>query len=215
MRKGTPWIIICSLSLYRWLLSLGPREFYDEYAEPTLQVFRQCCLDAYRERGPYGVLQLWPATGIDAAKGILSEHGSLCKRILRPHLLWPVVLTLSCVLFPFYWLSQAWLPFGQLFNLIFSTPQAFFLGHVALFCAAGLIALLFMPALRTHPQFYILCLMTGAFAEEVIQLLFHAHPGIHKDARNLLLDLAGVLLAYLLLRLWQQKQHTPSAGILE
>jgi hypothetical protein len=45
--------------------------------------------------------------------------------------------------------------------------------------------------------------MLGAFAEEIIQMLCNAHPGLHKDARNLLLDLCGILLASLLLRVWQ------------
>jgi hypothetical protein len=45
--------------------------------------------------------------------------------------------------------------------------------------------------------------MLGAFAEEIIQILINAHPGLHKDLRNLLLDFCGILLAYLLLRVWQ------------
>jgi len=50
---------------------------------------------------------------------------------------------------------------------------------------------------------YVLCLMLSAFADEIIQMLFNAHPGLHKDARNLLLDLCGILLASLLVRVWQ------------
>ena len=207
MEKRAPWIIACSLRLYQWLLSLGPGEFYDEYAGPALQVFRQCCLDAYGAHGPRGVLSLWPSMFADTVKGILAEHGSALRQILRPRLAWPVALALFCVLFPFYWLSRSWWPFGQIFNIIFATPTAFFLGHVLLFCAAGLVVLLSIPTLRNRPQLYILCLMAGAFAEEIIQMLFNAHPGLHKDARNLLLDLCGVLLAYLLLRLWQKMRN--------
>jgi hypothetical protein len=87
--------------------------------------------------------------------------------------------------------------------LIFATPQAYFAGHVILFCVVGLIMLLSMPTLQKHAHLYILCLMLGAFAEEIIQILINAHPGLHKDGRNLLLDLCGILLAYLLLRVWQ------------
>ncbi len=34
-------------------------------------------------------------------------------------------------------------------------------------------------------------------------MLFNVHPGLHKDAHNLLLDLCGILLAYVLLRGWR------------
>jgi hypothetical protein len=206
MHNRMPWIIACSLQLYRWLLTLAPDEFSDEYTDPALQVFRQCCWDAYHEQGTRGVLRLWLPTFVDALHGILAEQGTMLKQILCPRLAWPVVLALSCVLFPFYWLSRVWLPFGRLFHLIFATPQAYTFGHIVFFCVVGLIMLLFMPALRKHSQLYILCLMLGAFAEEIIQILFNAHPGLHKDARNLLLDLCGILLASLLLRVWQS-QH--------
>ncbi|HLI68570.1 MAG TPA: hypothetical protein VKV19_02315 [Ktedonobacteraceae bacterium] len=207
MYKRVPWIITCSLLLYRWLLALAPDEFSGEYAGPALQVFRQCCWDAYRECGARGVLRLWLPTFADALRGILAEQSTTLKRVLHPRLAWPVVLALICVLFPFYWLSRMWVPFGHLFNFIFATPQAYFAGHVVLFFMAGLIMLCSMPALRKHLQLYILCLMLGAFAEEIIQLLFNAHPGLHKDARNFLLDLCGIVLALLLLRLWQRQQR--------
>ncbi len=205
MRHRLPWIIACSLLLYRWLLALTPSEFADEYTEPALQVFHQCCREAYRERGTWGVLRLWLPTFLDALHGIVAEQGITLKRGVRSHLTWLAVLALSCVLFPFSWLSKAWEPFGYLFNLIFSTPQTYIVGHVTLFCLTGIIVLLFMPALRKRARLYIFCLMLGAFAEEVIQILFNAHSGLHKDARNLLLDLCGVLLALLVLRLLMGK----------
>lgn len=205
MRNRLPWIIACSLLLYRWLLTLAPGEFAHEYSEPALQVFRQCCRDAYRERGIWGVLRLWLPTFIDALHGIVAEQATTFKCGVRSRLTWLVVLALICVLFPFSWLSKAWEPFGYIFNFIFSTPQAYIAGHIVLFCSAGIIVLLFMPALRKHARLYILCLMLGAFAEEVIQIFFNAHPGLHKDARNLLLDLCGILLALLVLRLLMGK----------
>ena len=204
MGKRIPLIIVCSLFLYRWLLSLTPDEFSGEYAEPALHVFHECCQDAYSVHGTRGVLLLWLPTFADALRGVLAEQYTIFRQVLAPRLIWPVVLILGCVLFPFYWLSNAWAPFGHLFTFIFATPQAYLAGHVVLFCTAGLILSLSMPSLRKHPHFYIFCLMLGAFAEEIIQLLFHAHPGLHKDARNLLLDLCGIVLAYLLIRLWQR-----------
>jgi hypothetical protein len=203
MRNRTPWIIACSLLLYRWLLTLAPDEFSDEYADPALHVFRQCCWDAYHEHSTRGVLRLWLPTFVDACHGILAEQGTTLKQVFCPRLAWPIAFALSCVLFPFSWLNRTWLPFGHLFNLIFATPQAYISGHVVLFCAVGLLLLLSMPSLQKHSQLSILCLMLSAFAEEIIQILFNAHPGLHKDAHNLLLDLCGVVLAYLLLRFWQ------------
>lgn len=43
----------------------------------------------------------------------------------------------------------------------------------------------------------------GLYKNMVEQMPFNAHPGLHKDARNLLLDLCGILLAYLLLCGWR------------
>lgn len=204
MHNRTPWIIVCSLLLYRWLLTLAPDEFSDEYAEPALYVFQQCCHDAYYTCGTRGVLRLWLPTFIDALHSILAEQGITLKQVLRPRLTWLIILALGCVLFPFYWLSNASALFGRIFHFIFATPQAYFTGHIMLFCIVGLIMLLSMPALHKHVQLYIFCLMLSAFTEEIIQMLVQAHPGLHKDARNLLLDLCGILLGYLLLRLWQR-----------
>ena len=209
MPGQTPWLITASMLFYRWLLRLGPDEFYDEYAEEALQVFRQCCLDAYAKQGKRGVLRLWPTTLGETLRGMLIEQSNTLARVLRPRLFWPVAFVLACVLFPFFWLSRVWSLFGSIFNLIFATPWAYFTGHVTLFCAAGLSILCCIPSLRQRPHCYTLCLMITAFAEELIQTLFNSHPGIHKDARNLLLDLGGILLAYVLLRCWQG-WHSPN-----
>jgi hypothetical protein len=206
MRTRMPWMITCSLLLYRWLLTMAPDEFSDAYTGPALQVFRQCCWDAYQERGTCGVLRLWLPTFADALCGILAEQGAVFRQVFSPRLVWPIVLALSCVLFPFYWLSRTWGPFGRLFHWLFATPQAYIAGHIVLFCLAGLIALFSMPALQKHLQLYVLCLMLAAYAEEGVQFLFNAHPGLHKDARNMVLDLCGIVLAALLLRVWQHQR---------
>jgi hypothetical protein len=207
MRKPVPRVITCSLLLYRWLLTLAPEEFSDTYTDPALQVFRQCCWDAYQQRGMRGVLCLWLPTFADALYSVLAEQGAGLRQVFCSRLTWPVVLALGCVLFPFYWLSRTWGLFGRLFHSIFATPQAYIAGHIMLFCVAGLIMLCSLPALQKHLQLYVLCLMLGAFAEEVIQILFNAHPGLHKDAHTLLLDLCGIVLAALLLRVWQNQRR--------
>ena len=206
MRRRSPWIITCSLLFYRWLLTLTPDEFAGEYAEPAVQVFQQCCREAYRKHGAPGVLRLWLPTFGDALAGILAEQSATLKQELRPRWTWLLPPALLFLLFPFSWLNNAWQPFSALFRLIFATPQAYILGHIVLFCTVGLLLLLSMPALRQHVHLYVLALMTGAFAEESIQLLVNAHPGLRKDGSNFFLDLGGILLAYALLSIWHHRR---------
>ncbi len=70
----TPKIIALSIALYRWLLNMGPAEFRHEYATSTLQVFRQCCRDAYQQKGVFGVICQWPALFSEAVIGLLAEY---------------------------------------------------------------------------------------------------------------------------------------------
>jgi len=81
MRTPMPWIITLSLRLYRWLLRVGPITYRTEYEEPTLQVFRQCCRDAYRQRGTWGVMLLWLPMFSEAIFGMLAEHFSVLRHI--------------------------------------------------------------------------------------------------------------------------------------
>ncbi len=70
----TPKIISFSVALYRWLLNMAPAAFRREYAASTLQVFRQCCRDAYQQRGAFGVICRWPALFSEAIMGLLAEY---------------------------------------------------------------------------------------------------------------------------------------------
>ncbi|MBA2393545.1 MAG: hypothetical protein H0V70_12485 [Ktedonobacteraceae bacterium] len=76
---NTPWIITLSLHLYRWLLSIGPATYRAEYEEATIQVFRQCCRDAYRQRGAKSVLFLWLPMFSEAIVGMIAEHFSVLR----------------------------------------------------------------------------------------------------------------------------------------
>jgi hypothetical protein len=71
-----PKIIVLSLLLYRWLLSMGPRAFRRDYGTPALQDFRQCCRVAYRRQGALGVLRLWPGLLGETVAGLLAEYWS-------------------------------------------------------------------------------------------------------------------------------------------
>ncbi|MDQ2907052.1 MAG: hypothetical protein M3Y81_26370 [Chloroflexota bacterium] len=86
MQRSFPGIIAFSMRLYRWLLHMGPADYRALYAEPTLQVARQCCLDAYARRGTVGVLALWLPLFSEALTGMLAEHFSAerMKRMLPP-----------------------------------------------------------------------------------------------------------------------------------
>jgi hypothetical protein len=70
----TPKIISLSITLYSWLLNMAPAGFRREYAASTLQVFRQCCLDAYQQKGAFGVICRWPALFGEAILGLLAEY---------------------------------------------------------------------------------------------------------------------------------------------
>ncbi len=76
---NTPWIITLSLHLYRWLLCIGPATYRAEYEKATIQVFRQCCRDAYRRRGAKGVLFLWLPMFSEAIVGMIAEHFSVLR----------------------------------------------------------------------------------------------------------------------------------------
>ena len=71
---SSPWIVRCSVQLYRWLLCLGPHTYRHQYADRTLQLFRECCLDAYRQRGIPGVLGLWLPLFSDLVTQMLAER---------------------------------------------------------------------------------------------------------------------------------------------
>ena len=73
-RHPSPWIVECSIRVYQWLLWLGPVEFCREYAPAILQVFRECCQEAYTQRGVWGVLRLWLPMFGEVVGGMLEEH---------------------------------------------------------------------------------------------------------------------------------------------
>jgi hypothetical protein len=78
-----PWILSCSIRLYRWLLCLGPKSYRRQYGNLTLQLFQESCEDAYRQRGPWGVLLLWPPLFSDVVREMLSERSSSRERATR------------------------------------------------------------------------------------------------------------------------------------
>lgn len=77
---SSPWIVRCSVRLYRWLLYLGPYIYRRQYGDRTLQLFRACCQDTYRQLGALGVLGLWLPLFSDVVTQMLAEHLSGLQR---------------------------------------------------------------------------------------------------------------------------------------
>lgn len=69
-----PSPISFSLSLYETLLKTYPSGFRHEYGPHMAQVFRDCCLRAYRLDGLPGMLSLWTHTLLDYFKSVIEEH---------------------------------------------------------------------------------------------------------------------------------------------
>ena len=79
----SPRSVAVTLAVYHVLLGLCPRSFRDAYGADVVQVFRQCCGDAYRERGASGVACLWlPAIG-DLLMGAAAEYCTLALEAWR------------------------------------------------------------------------------------------------------------------------------------
>ena len=67
-------IIAISVRVYQVLLVAYPTRFRREYGPHMLQVFRDCCLRAFRQRGTSGMLKLWAITLFDLLRSSIEEH---------------------------------------------------------------------------------------------------------------------------------------------
>lgn len=110
----SPWIVVFSIRAYQWLLWLGPAEFCREYAPAILQVFRQCCQEAYLQHGAWGVLRLWLPMFGEVVGGMLEEHlytlqhtlviDERTLHMLRTQRRSLIMIFIAFVLFGFSWL---------------------------------------------------------------------------------------------------------------
>jgi|SRR5579862_1222238 hypothetical protein len=122
----------------------------------------------------------------------------------EPVRLWPVLVGLCIVLFPFDWLSDVWSPFGHLFDQVFVSEVQHAIGHTIMFLLMGLLALLSVLALRLHlARYFGLVLLVGV-AQETLQDLSRRLPPNIYEARDLFFDLLGGALAYLLVFAWHR-----------
>lgn len=83
---SSPWIIRLSESIYRLLLrSIGSTSYFHPYGDLTIQLFRECCQDAYRKRGTFGVLGLWLPSFRDVVVQMVIEVLCAQQHTSQPH----------------------------------------------------------------------------------------------------------------------------------
>ena len=134
-------------------------------------------------------------------KKALPEKRSLGKKALAR--LWPFLIALAIVLFPFDWLTKVWPAYRQVFDRVFVTARDHAIGHSALFFLLGLFALVVSPALRIRPLLYLGLMLLVTLGQEALQSLFKQElPNIY-DGRDILFDLLGVVIAFGVVWTWQ------------
>jgi hypothetical protein len=119
-----------------------------------------------------------------------------------------LLLMLLLVLFPFGWLGQLWPAFGRGLDQLFSTDERHAIGHAALFCLLGLAALAALPRLYAKPARYAGLLLIVGGGQEFLQMLYKRQLLLFDDGRDLLTDLAGIMLAFALVWMWRRSKET-------
>ena len=76
-------IVSASARLYRVLLGAYPARFRREYGAPMLQVFRDCCREAARQRGLYGIAVVWLTALRDLLVSAIVERVAEALRLSR------------------------------------------------------------------------------------------------------------------------------------
>lgn len=118
--------------------------------------------------------------------------------------LWALALVAGVlVLFPFDWLANVWPAYAAIFDRVFVSAGSHMIGHALLFCIAGLLVLIAIPALRPRPVLYLGVMVLASLAEESIQSLFKLHVPTPGDGRDLLMDLIGYASAYAVTTVWR------------
>lgn len=129
-----------------------------------------------------------------------TKQRKLSAKLIR---LWPFLIILAIVLFPFDWLPQVWPAYRQVFDQVFVGEQQHLIGHSTLFFLLGLFALLAFPALRVRPLLYLGGMLLAALGEEALQSIFKQDLPNLGDGRDILFDLVGVIIAYIVIWVWQ------------
>ena len=67
-------LLLFSERVYRVLLMLYPADFRNEYGQQMVQIFRDVCLDVYRQGGLGELANWWAATLFDLVQTVITEH---------------------------------------------------------------------------------------------------------------------------------------------
>jgi hypothetical protein len=117
----------------------------------------------------------------------------------------PLLILLVLTLFPFGWLGTLWPAFGHGIDVVFSTDGRHAIGHAALFCLLGLVTLTVLPRLREMPWRYLGLMLLVGVGQEFFQMLYKGRLLLFDDSRDLLTDLAGVLVALVSVWAWKRR----------
>ena len=145
----------------------------------------------------------------------------LAQRHLAHRTAWLVALLalLGAILFPFEWLGARYPAFGLVLGRVFADDARHATGHLALFVLLGLLALGMSPALLGRPRRYFGLLALAGVGQEAFQLLFKRRALVFDDARDLLVDLLGLGLAFIIVFVFRarraRKTNTENGEIAE
>jgi hypothetical protein len=81
--KDVPMIVF-SVKFYEWLLVAYPARFRKEYGSQMVDVFRDCCLRAFRQGGMNGMTSLWAVTFLDLIRSLITEYLHKETSMTRP-----------------------------------------------------------------------------------------------------------------------------------
>lgn len=128
-----------------------------------------------------------------------TQSAKLLQRLL------PLLVLLGLILFPFGWLGDQIPALGLFLGWLFATAREHAIGHALLFLSLGLAMLIAFPALAKRPWHYHSLMLLIAVFQECFQLLYKARPLVFDDARDVVTDIIGAMLAFTLMRGWRRR----------
>jgi glycopeptide antibiotics resistance protein len=122
-----------------------------------------------------------------------------------------VLLVVGAALFPY-----GLIPFGRIFSIwpelghglyhVFASWPAHVVGHGLIFMVMGTAVLLRFPSLLQRPKVYLALMLGLGILQEFFQIVGFKHRAlVFDDVFDVFVDVAGALIAFLLLRLLWKK----------
>lgn len=118
--------------------------------------------------------------------------------------LWPFLILLGLVLFPFGWLGQVWPGFGEVLWWVFPTDGRHDIGHTTLFGLLGFLLLIAFPSLRKRPWLYLGLILLAGIGEETFQVIYKGGLNLPDTLGDLSCDLIGASITLGFFSLWQR-----------